>query len=339
MKRIFIFSLVIVFVSATITVYGQDKSGSNKTTTTKDSKTKPAQVSSVKSTTKPGGKDVVKTDPAQAGIKGNPLTLLDVEKNAQPVVEQKPNGSINWTEQYIEAKGSSAIDNERFKIPAQAKAMATRGAVVIAQRNLLEMINGVNVTSETTVQDMVTKSDYIYTRVDGLIKGARQVGEPIEKDGMVEVTMRVPLYAKDGLAPVVYNELPQIKDRSAVAADPNAQPVVDDKTLKGSEGLVFNLNGQQIDPSMFPVVVDEQGNLLLDMTKLYDPKTGKFPQVLKTSKTLFNDLGFQKGVDVIDAVQGKDGKIVLDSKNSKKFDWGKVGNVVGSIAKFLLMLF
>ena len=41
--------------------------------------------------------------------------------------------------------GSSVIDNERFKLLAQAKAMAIRGATVIAQRNLLEIINGVNI--------------------------------------------------------------------------------------------------------------------------------------------------------------------------------------------------
>jgi len=111
-----------------------------------------------------------------ANIDAKPINVEQVIAQSKPVIQEKPNGSINWTEQYIEAKGASVIDNERFKNAAQAKLMAKRGAIVDAQRNLLEIIKGVNVTSETTVNDMITTRDYIYTRIDGVIKGAQLVG-------------------------------------------------------------------------------------------------------------------------------------------------------------------
>ena len=309
------------------------------------------------------------TKPASGKQTAQVLNLEQASSISKPVVQEYQNGNVNWTEQYIEARGSSVIDNERFKIPAQARAMAVRGAVVIAQRNLLEIINGVNVTSETRVQDMIATSDYVYTRVDGLIKGAQQVGEPIERDGMIEVTMRIPLYSQNGLAPVVYSQMPQSINKSKAAG------VINDKSTDGTlnpgnpgsgkgdgetqtgttqnnpgqdtrsllpEGLVFDFNGQQIDPALFPVVVDESGNLLLDLSNIYNPQEGEFPKLLQSTRTVFDGLGFKKGVEVLDVVNSEDGKIVLDGKSSKKFDWGKLANTVGAvtdIVKFVLALF
>lgn len=105
---------------------------------------------------------------------------------------------------------------------------------------------------------------------------------------------------------------------------------------------MFDFNGQKIDPSLFPVVVDESGNLLLDLSTLYNPEEGKFPKILESTRTIFDELGFKKGVEVIDVATAKDGKIVLDGKNSKKFDWGKLATTVGSVVdvfKFVLALF
>lgn len=100
---------------------------------------------------------------------------------------------VNWSQQYVQAKGWAILDETRFPNPNQAKLMAMSGAKAVAQRNLLEMIQGVNITSEVTVRDFSTQSDAITTKVDGLLKNAEMVGEPLVKNGTVEVLMRVPL--------------------------------------------------------------------------------------------------------------------------------------------------
>ena len=265
-----------------------------------------------------------------------PLTFSQVNTVSKPVVTEKPNGSVNWTQQYVEAKGMSVIDNEKFKNPAQAKLMAKRGATVDAQRNLLEIIKGVNITSETTVNDMITSSDFIYSRIDGVIKGAQMVGEPIEKDGIIEVKMRVPLYESNGLAPVVYDKTPELKNvnKSSEILD-QLPPEIKDQVM---EGLTFKLNGKTFDPSMFPVIVDENNNLVLDMSKLYDPTTGKFPQILSTAENLFKEAGFDKGLDIINVIKAETGKITIDNASVKKVNWSKIGQIAGKVGKFLLML-
>jgi len=263
------------------------------------------------------------------------INMREIEPLTQPIVTQQDNGVLNWSEQFIEAKGMSVIDNQRFDNPAQARAMATRGAIVVAQRNLLEMINGVQVTSETTVKDMVTVGDYIYTRLDGVVKGAEMIGEPIEKDGMMLVTMRVPMYSTKGVAAAVYDKVAENK-RINVSQETQAQlsKELQDQLL---QGLAFNLNGKPFDPALFPVVVDENNNILLDLSKLYDPNTGKFPTLFNATQDIFKELGYNKGVEFIDVLRTEPGKIVLDDKNLKKINWGKIVNTAASIGKFLML--
>lgn len=259
-----------------------------------------------------------------------------------------PNGNINWTTQYIEAKGESVIDTIRFKNKAQAKAMAIRGAVVVAQRNLLEIINGVRIVGETKVEDMITTHDYIYTRVDGLIKGAEMVGNPIEQYGAIQVTMRVPIYAQNGLAPVIYDVIPKNYDNDqkgrgdANNTDANKKTdKKDDKAPKPEnediQSVAFRLNNQLYDPAVFPLVVDEKGQVLMDFTKFYDPKSGKFPQILKETRDILELSGAAKGVKIIDVISAQDGKLVVSTIAKNKFNWDKVSDTINKVGKIMML--
>lgn len=266
----------------------------------------------------------------------NDAFYAELERYMEEVVENKPNGNINWTQQYIEAKGQSVIDTDRFKNNAQAKAMATRGAVVVAQRNLLEMVQGVYVVGETTVQDMITMSDYIYTRVEGVVKGAEQVGPAREVNGMIEVTMRMPIYGQKGVAGVFEEQdLANAKKRNGYREVANALVPTGEDVIDGSKPFVFSIKGKQIDPSMFPVVVDDNGNIQFDFSTLYDTKTGKFPQYVQMSKRFMDDIGFQKGVDVIELVQNGKGEFTLSKNNKRPVFWQRLGNIAKGLGKFL----
>lgn len=275
--------MLFLCVMLTLSLHAQNRKKSKKTKDTQQEQTVTPSVSkeiSPQIEAKPvenrpsQPSNVIETRPAESrpavAEEAKPINIEQIIQQSKPIIQEKPNGQINWTEQYIEAKGQSVIDNERFKNLAQAKLMAQRGAVVDAQRNLLEIIKGVNVTSETTVQDMITTHDYIYTRVDGVIKGAKMVGEPVEKDGIIEVRMRIPLYEQDGLAAAIHTDIPALKKVTTLSDVVNQVPDnVKDQTL---QALAFNLGGKKFDPSMFPIIVDENNNLVLDLSKIYDPK-------------------------------------------------------------------
>jgi hypothetical protein len=111
---------------------------------------------------------------------------------ASDAVETMSSGMINWTIGEVYAKGIGAPPAYPANA-AQARAMAERAACIVAIRNLLETVKGVRVDSETVVENFMTKSDVIRTRVDGIVRGARIVKTQYMSDGAVEVLVAMPM--------------------------------------------------------------------------------------------------------------------------------------------------
>ncbi|MDA8098872.1 MAG: hypothetical protein M0042_04540 [Nitrospiraceae bacterium] len=107
-------------------------------------------------------------------------------------IETVGQGSINWTVGEVYATGIGAPPPNAVNA-AQARAMAERAAMVVALRNLLEIVKGVRVDSETVVENFVTKSDVIRTRVAGIVRGAMPVKKNYFSDGSVEITVGMKL--------------------------------------------------------------------------------------------------------------------------------------------------
>lgn len=74
---------------------------------------------------------------------------------------------------------------------ARAKAMACRAAQADGYRQLAEIVKGVQVDAQTTVENFVVKSDEIRTKVDATIKGAAVVDKREMPDGSCEVDMEL----------------------------------------------------------------------------------------------------------------------------------------------------
>jgi len=77
---------------------------------------------------------------------------------------------------------------------ARGRLMAERAARADAMRKLAERIKGLRINATTTVQDFVTESDEIRTRVNTYIRGMKEVGRRYHKDELVvEVEMQIKL--------------------------------------------------------------------------------------------------------------------------------------------------
>jgi len=107
-------------------------------------------------------------------------------------VDRTGSGSINWTTNEVYATGIG-VPPPHPANAAQARAMAERAAFVVALRNLLETVKGVRVDSESIVENFMTRSDVIRTKVDGIVKGARTVKTQYLSDGSVEVLVVLPM--------------------------------------------------------------------------------------------------------------------------------------------------
>jgi hypothetical protein len=92
--------------------------------------------------------------------------------------QEKVIGSINWEEGFIKATGQGTAQPSGNKGFDQIA--ATRAAMVIAHRVLLETIKGVRIDSTTRVENMMLKEDLITAKVSGIVRGAKVVKTNIE---------------------------------------------------------------------------------------------------------------------------------------------------------------
>ncbi len=97
-----------------------------------------------------------------------------------------------WVTTLIRAKGQAAIDTDNSNA-AQAKLMAKRGAELDARRKLAEQIDGLMITSDTSVRDFVTANDDISTQMETFQLGAGVVrgSDKYYPDGTAEVTVEI----------------------------------------------------------------------------------------------------------------------------------------------------
>lgn len=204
----------------------------------------------------------------------------------------------NWENATITVVGNGIAPPDTVNA-AQAKALAKRAATVDAYRQLAESVKGVNVTSESTVENMMVLSDVTTTKVNATIQGARILDVKYTQDGGCEVTMQVSIFGVSGsLAEAVLPPNPQPTafpepDASVAASAPttttevnvnvnvgtaapqpavqtpaqkpvvtgtSAAPAPAGKAAGKYTGLIVDCRGLGLRPCMSPVIKNDKGN-------------------------------------------------------------------------------
>ena len=183
------------------------------------------------------------------------LAILGFASLALAQVEQKIQGAgmIDWNDQSVTSTGVGAL-NPKLPPSAQRK-NALRAAQLDAMRNMVETLNGVLLTSETTVENAMMSSDIIKTRVDGIVKNFRFTSKPrYMSDGSVEVDMEMLLTGKVG--DVLYPE--QMGGKTPTYANlPSSNDAI--FIADAETGLIIDATLTDAQPAMVPTVLDESG--------------------------------------------------------------------------------
>ena len=87
----------------------------------------------------------------------------------------------------VRSTGYGLEPDEPGLTPPEKDLLGMRAAKVDALRNLVEEINQVQITAESTVRDFAVQNDDIRTRVNALVNGAKVVSEKKLPDGRYEV--------------------------------------------------------------------------------------------------------------------------------------------------------
>ena len=199
---------------------------------------------------------------------------------SQSVVTQMEKGSVDYSAQAINAVGIGFVPTNAVNA-GQARRMALRIAKQDALRQLIEIVNGVTLTSETTMSGAMV-DDVINTKVRGFIRGARQVGQPkYLSDTSVEVEFTVPMRGiSDIILPPI--TVPLAPANNTVATESTASPTT---TSGGVSGLIIDARGLNARPAMAPRILDQNGNAIYGPGK-YDRKYAVTNGVAGYSKTL-----------------------------------------------------
>ncbi len=186
-------------------------------------------------------------------------------------------GNVNWSRHVIKCTGIGA-PNPNLPMAAQ-RASALRVARQDALRNILETVKGIQLTSETTVENAMLVNDRITSRVQGALRGFRIVDTRYMSSGDVEVDVEIPLTGVvfDALLPKEFGGgvlLTGGQQLCPVCGQqwPDGKPVP--ATVKliqtgGTEatdaadaiftGLIVDARGLGVRPAMAPKIINENG--------------------------------------------------------------------------------
>jgi hypothetical protein len=192
-----------------------------------------------------------------------------------------PNSGINWTEGSAIAAGAGIA--KEGTPPSLSKIQACRAAVVDAQRNLVESLQGVRVEGITRIEDLMLESDVIQSSVEGTLKGAVMTERKPQPDGTCEVTVRAPLTGN--LASSVYDKVFEVEGGAFLqphqAIDAEAwvtglldfiEAMLGQRSAPAAQdtsptGLVIDARGSNFIPSMSPAIRQLRAGILYPTSK------------------------------------------------------------------------
>ena len=145
--------------------------------------------------------------------------------SAEPKAINYANG-VDWQNRVITVTGEGVVPSNAVNY-TQAKGLASQAARADAYRKLAEIVNGVRVEGETTVEKMLTTHDQIKLKVAATIKGAKVVNETFLSDGGYRVTVQMPLFGtSNSLAGAVFEKTSSVEPfpNPVVEVEPSVVP-------------------------------------------------------------------------------------------------------------------
>lgn len=194
----------------------------------------------------------------------------------QPVMQEQKavgaKGIVNWE------KGEKAnVEAIGVGLPPEnagqrGTALARRAAIVDAYRILAETVQGVQIDSETNMQDLVVTNDLVKAKVNALVKGATVVDEGVNEDGSYFVRMSIPMFGKEksvaavALPEVSKNVVPEPLPKVKETVLPKAE-VKEIKKVKYT-GVVVDADNMGLEATFAPAIYDTNGRIVYGLANL-----------------------------------------------------------------------
>lgn len=119
-----------------------------------------------------------------------PSPSFSADTSGESIKRLTPNGYFNWSTGTATAIGLG-VPPKNSTSAAQAREMTRAAAWSVALANLLEVVNGIRVDAQTTVQNYVTTSAEIQTHVEGMVRQATVIEEQELPTGEFRTTVQM----------------------------------------------------------------------------------------------------------------------------------------------------
>ena len=176
-------------------------------------------------------------------------------------------GKVDWDGNIIQVTGVGSAP-ESVTRPDIKHQIARRTAMLDGYRNMLELVKGINIDSNTTVSTLSTPgtsmySDTITSNINGVVRGARVISEKQNDDGSYSVTLAVKLFGPGSVAAAVVqpNQPTAFPEPTAVPAATSAKTVTDEN-LNMVTGVIVDARGLGLKRCMSPRIYDTTGRLV-----------------------------------------------------------------------------
>lgn len=199
--------------------------------------------------------------------------------------------------------------------------LARRAAIVDAQRYLVETVKGMQIDSDTTMENMIVTSDVIQTHVSAVVKGAKIIEEHAGGDGSYTVVMSIPMYGvQDSLASatlpymnVPSGTVPNVNSANTILSAPQMAQI---QQLRYT-GVIIDATGLDLVPTFAPVIYDENGRAVYGMHNV-DRKFAISQGMVEYSRSLDQAMTSSRAGNnplVIKAVGVRGGRIATNNVN------------------------
>ncbi len=156
---------------------------------------------------------------------------------------------IDWSRQVAIAVGMG-VPSSSSTNPGMKNVTALRAARLDGARNLLELIRGVNISSDTTMSQAMVSNDQVRSSVEGTLNSIREVGQPkYFSDGSIQIRLEASLLQI--VPPDLYLGAPGSGPPPPMPSGVSAGTAY--------TGLIVDGRGTGVTPAMSPKIYDPEG--------------------------------------------------------------------------------
>lgn len=180
--------------------------------------------------------------------------------------------SVTFAATEINSEGS--IQAEGIAAADQGQAIGYLGAHIAALRNLLGIVNGVQIDSDTTMENLYVTNDVIHAKVDGIIKNAMTVKQFKDETGSYHEIVELKLFG--GANSIAAVAIPKVEQKPLPAPEVFADKVEKAEnttnttspekpvsTVNGTyTGVIVDCRGMGLKTAMAPGIYAENGEVV-----------------------------------------------------------------------------